>query len=194
MFTIGQILFFISLIILLVAEVVVFVILILIFISGFISHIHGAPYVPIRKKLTKALLAFGELSQSDIFYDLGSGDGRVLITAARDFRVKKAIGYEIALWPYLKSNFLTKRLHLNNRVHIYRKDFFEGNLSTASFIYMYLFPKLADKLAFKIANECQPGTKVLCPSFPIDTTRHQEFRLLRNGKIGKITTYLYQKI
>jgi len=194
MFTIGQILFFISLIILLVAEVVVFIILILIFISGFVSHTHGAPYVPIKKKLTKALLVFGELSPSDIFYDLGSGDGRVLITAARDFQIKKAIGYEIALWPYLKSNFLTKRLHLNNRVHIYRKDFFEGDLSAASFIYMYLFPKLVDKLAFKIANECQPGTKVLCPSFPIDITRHPEFRLLKSGKVGKINTYLYQKI
>jgi hypothetical protein len=190
----GQILFSVLLVVLLIAEVAVSISLILVFISGFVSHIYGAPYVPIRKKLAKELLAFGGLSESDIFYDLGSGDSRVLIAAARYFQVKKAIGYEIALWPYLKSNLLIKSSHFDNRLSVYRKDFFKGDLSAASFIYMYLFPKLIDKLAFKIANECQPGTKVLCPSFQIDIARHPEFRLLKIGKVGKITAYLYQKI
>jgi hypothetical protein len=194
MFAIGQILFSVLSVILILAEIFVVIGLIFIFVSGFTSHIHGAPYVPIRKKLLKELLTFGGLSESDIFYDLGSGDGRVLITAARDFRVRKAIGYEIAPWPYLKSIFLIKHLYLNNRVSVYRKNFFEGNLSDASFIYIYLFPKLVDGLAFKIANECRPETKILCPSFPINIAKHPEFELLKNGKAGKITAYLYKRV
>jgi len=59
---------------------------------------------------------------------------------------------------------------------------------------MYLFPKLVDKLAYKIAGECQVGTKILCPSFPIDIAKHPGFKLLKSEKIGRITAYLYEKI
>ncbi len=190
MFIVEQIL----LLILLAAEFAVTIVVILILISGIISSIHGAPYVPIRKKLTKDLLFFGGLSAGDIFYDLGSGDGRILISAVKNFGVEKAIGYEVALWPYLKSKFLIKHSRLDGYVSIHRKNFFNDNLSGANFIYMYLFPGLVDKLAYKIAGECQAGTKILCPSFPIDIAKHPEFKLLKSEKLGIITAYLYQKI
>jgi len=187
MFIVEQIL----LLILLAAEFVITIAVILILISGLISSIHGAPYVPIRKKLTKDLLSFGGLSENNIFYDLGSGDGRVLISAVKDFGVERAVGYEIALWPYLKSKFLIQRADLDDRISICRKNFFKTNLHETPFIYMYLFPGLVDKLAYKIAGECQTGTKILCPSFPIDIVRHPKFKLLKSEKIGKITAYLY---
>ena len=190
MLIVQQILLFV----LLTAEFIVTVAMVLILISGIASSIYGAPYVPVRKKLVKNLLTFGGLSKSDIFYDLGSGDGRVLISAVKDFGIEKAVGYEIALWPYLKSSFLIKHSHLDGRICVSRKNFFKTNLREASLIYMYLFPGLVDKLAYKIAEECQAGTKILCPSFPINIAKHPEFRLLKSEKIGKITAYLYQKI
>lgn len=190
MLIIQQILLFI----LLAAELIVVVALVLIFVSLLASHIYGAPYVPIGKRLAKDLLFFGGLSAGDVFYDLGSGDGRVLISAVRDFGVQKAVGYEIALWPYLKSKFLIKRSGLDGRISIRRKNFFKGDLSGTNFIYAYLFPKLVDKLAYKIASGCQAGTRILCPSFPIDINRHREFKLIKTGNFGKITAYLYEKI
>ncbi len=181
----------IFLLILLATELAVTIAVILILISGIVSSIYGAPYVPIRKKLAKDLLFFGELSAGDIFYDLGSGDGRVLISAVKDFGVERAIGYEVALWPYLRSRFLIKRSHLDDRISVRRKNVFKGDLSGASFIYMYLFPKLVDKLAYKIAGECQIGTKILCPSFPINIAEHPKLKLLKSEKIDRITAYLY---
>ncbi len=177
--------------ILLAAEFIVVVAMILILVSGVASSIYGAPYVPIRKKLVKDLLTFGGLSKGDIFYDLGSGDGRVLISATKDFGVEKVVGYEIAPWPYLESRFLIKHSRLDSRISVYRKNFFKTNLREALFIYMYLFPGLVDKLAYKIASECQAGTKILCPSFPIDIAKHPEFKLLKSEKLGIITAYLY---
>ncbi len=184
----------ILLLILLAAEFVITVAMILILVSGVASSVYGAPYVPIRKKLTKGLLFFGGLSAGNVFYDLGSGDGRVLISAIKDFGVEKAVGYEVALWPYLKSRSLIKHSHLDSRISVYRKNFFKTNLRETSFIYMYLFPGLVDKLAYKIASECQAGTKILCPSFPIDVAKHPEFKLLKSEKIGRIIAYLYEKI
>ena len=63
------------------------------FISGFTSIFYGAPYVPISKKLIKDLLIFGELSSQDIFYDLGSGDGRVLLSSVPPFNLNKTLRY-----------------------------------------------------------------------------------------------------
>lgn len=184
----------ILLLVLLAAEFIVIITLILIFVSGLASFVYGAPYVPIRKKLVKDLLTFGNLSEGDIFYDLGSGDGRVLMSAVKDFGVPKAAGYEIALWPYLKSKLLIRRAGLKNNIDVNRKNFFKVNLSPATFIYIYLFPCLVDRLAGKITKECRSSIKVLCPSFPIDVSKYKEFRLIKTGNFGKITAYLYEKI
>lgn len=184
----------ILLLVLLTAEFIAVITMILILASDFTSFIYGAPYVPIRKKLTKDLLFFGGLSADDIFYDLGSGDGRILMSAVRDFGIRRAIGYEIAPWPYLKSRFLIQRAGLGNDIDIKRKNFFGADLSQATFIYMYLFPRLVYRLVGKIAGECQSDTKVLCPNFPIDVNEHKEFKLIKTGNFGKITAYLYQKV
>lgn len=168
--------------------------LIFVFVSGIISNIYGAPFVPIKRKDIKKFLEFGGVSENDTFYDLGCGDGRVLLSAVNDFNAKRAIGYEVSLWPYLELKFLVWQTKGNSNLKIYRQDFFKANLSGATFVYMYLSPKLVNELAVKIAKECVAGTIILCPSFPIELEKHSEFRLLKSEKIGKITAYLYQKI
>jgi hypothetical protein len=186
-----MILLLVFILFLMLAVVLVFSVFLL---SGVVSSIHGAPYVPIASKLVGELLSFGGLSGKDIFYDLGSGDGRVLISAVKNFGVKKAVGCEVSFWPYLESKFA---LALNTsaadraKLNIKRRDFLSADLSEATFIYMYLFPKLINQLASKIACEVRPGIKILCPSFPIDLTSHPEFQLLKSQKIGRHLVYLY---
>ena len=148
--------------------------------------------MPMTRKYIDNLLKFGELNENDIFYDLGSGDGRVLIEASRDFKVKQGVGFEIAPWPYFKSRFLINRLKFSD-ISIYRKNSLTADVSKATFVYMYLFPKLVDRLTAKLTHELRPGAKILCPSFPIDTTRHTKFELKKEAKIGNITAYLYEK-
>lgn len=195
----------ITLFILLFAEMAVLLTLVLVFVSGIFSSLKGAPFVPIKRKLVSRLLAWGSPSPDDNFYDLGCGDGRVLISAVRDFGVKKAIGYEIAPWPYLIARWKVKMADLGDKIEIHRKSFFGADLSKADFIYMYLFPKLVNQLAEKIARECHAGTKILCPSFPIDLICHSspshlknrcegKFKLLKSEKIDKITAYSYELV
>jgi len=157
------------------------------------SGLRGAPYVPMRRKLVKQLLAFGDLNSKDILYDLGSGNGQVLIASVRDFHVREAVGYEIAPWPFFLSRWRIKRSGLK-KISLHRQNFLDADLSQATFVYAYLFPKIVDRLAVKLAGELGPGTKVLVPSFPIDLARHPEFLLKKEAKIGNITAYLYEKI
>lgn len=171
----------------------VIVFLVLTFFSSIISSLHGAPYVPIKRRHIKSLLSWAGLSADDIFYDLGCGDGRLLISAVKDSGVKGAIGYEVAIWPYLEARFACWNSGVDGRIKIFRRDFLKTDLGEASFIYAYLFPGLINKLASKMAGELRTGTKILCPSFPIDLERHPEFKLLKTGKFDKITAYLYEK-
>src|SRR5260221_284067 len=104
-------------IVLLLGEISVLLLLIFNFVSGFVSAIHGVPYVPIERHLIPNLLDFGNLKPEDIFCDLGSGDGRVLISAVKNYHVSEAKGYEVAPWPYFKSLLAVRRNHLKN-IHV----------------------------------------------------------------------------
>ncbi|HEY4506803.1 MAG TPA: class I SAM-dependent methyltransferase [Candidatus Paceibacterota bacterium] len=168
--------------------------LIVSFATVIISNAHGAPYVPVSRKVTKRLLEWGGVSSEDIFCDLGCGDARLLISAVRDFGVKKAVGYEIAPWPYMKARLLLMVSGLKDRIKILHRNIFNADLGDASFVYLYLMPKTVDRLAIKMSKELSLGAKVLCISFPIELDRHPEFKLLKSEKLGKITAYLYGRI
>lgn len=185
-------LFLVSRLVLLALLIGVLMMMSLMLSSGAKSVMLGAPYVPIRRKYVYDLLRFGGLSSDDILYDLGSGDGRVVIAGVKKFGVKEAIGIEATSWPYYKSKFLIR--DLGEKIKILRDNFFKTDLSKATFVYIYLFPELVDRLAGKLETELQSGTKVLCPSFPIDTAKHPRFILKKESKVGSITAYLYEKI
>lgn len=177
----------------LVIQLLAFLWLVSAFVSGMISAAHGVPYVPVPKSSVRKLLGFGQVQPEDILYDLGSGDGRIILSARRDFHVQRAIGYEVAPWPYWKSRFLIKFSKLSN-IEVRKRNFFKADFGNATCIYLYLFPKLVDQLAEKFAHELQSGTRVLCVSFPIDTAKHPQFQLKKEEKIGTLTAYLYEKI
>lgn len=161
--------------------------------SNIVSVIFGAPFVPLSRKKVKTILFFGGVSPGDIFYDLGCGDGRILVSAVRDFGVKKGIGWEAAFWPYYKSLFFTKDYRGRKVIEIFRGNLLKTNLVNATFIYLYLLPKITDKVAYKIAREAGSGTKILSPRFAIDLGKHPEFKLLKSGLVANIQTYLYER-
>ncbi len=159
--------------------------------SGLISTIFGAPYVPLSRKYIFKILSFGDLSPDNILYDLGCGDGRVLMSGLSNFNVLKAVGYEISPWSYFKTLLSIKQNKIK-RIELFRRNCLKAEISKATFIYLYLFPKLVDKIAYKIAREGKPKTKILCVLFPIDLSQHIEFKLLKSAKLDRLTAYLYE--
>ena len=117
------------------------------------SFLSGTPYIGIPRKSLYEILAFGELTGDDIFYDLGSGDGRVLITAREHFGVARAVGFEIAPWPYFVSRARVALKRLAGHISIHYKSFLKADLSPASFVYVYLYRELLnEKVAPKLAR------------------------------------------
>lgn len=162
-------------------------------ISGFISDFSGAPYVPLPKKSIKGILGFAEISGAENFYDLGAGDGRVLVEAVKGFGVEKGIGYEISPWPYLKAKFLIRRLGLSDKIKFFRQDFSKADLSQAEIIFIYLYPKIVQKLASKFSDELKPEAKIISVSFPIESPEKFNLRLIKSGKVDRLRVFVYEK-
>jgi len=146
----------------------VFVLLLVIVItSAFIGFLQTrVPFVstsqPDIERLVKELPVTGK----DVFYDLGSGDGRVCVWVS-GLSGAKSVGYELTWWTYvlavLRSKFKNQKLKLEFK----NKNFFKHNWAEATVIYGYLYPPLMGRVEEKIKTECKPGTTIVIRDFPL---------------------------
>ena len=91
------------------------------------SGVFGAPWVPTPKKRVRAMLEFAEVNSDDILYDLGSGDGRIVVMAGKDFGTT-SIGIELDPLRFLWSRFSIRRHRLHQKVRVIRTNFFKVSL------------------------------------------------------------------
>lgn len=118
------------------------------------------------EKIRKAL-KLARVTSKDIVYDLGSGDGKVLIIAAKEFNAR-GIGVEIDPLRFYISKFLIKLNGVSDKITIARKDFFETDISEASVVFVYLVPNALKKLKPKFIKELKPGTRIVSIKYEID--------------------------
>lgn len=130
--------------------------------SNIISVLSGSPYVMADKKVVRGSLKAAGLKKGDIFYDLGCGNGDVLIEAEK--MGVKAIGYEISPYYYIlakirtlnKPNIKVKYQNINNI-----------NLSKADVVYCYLLPRFLKKLSSQFQKKIKAGSRLISIGFPI---------------------------
>jgi len=130
------------------------------------SIFYDVPYVPTPKPIARQMLKMSELKPGELLYDLGSGDGRVLIMAAREFGAK-CVGIELNSFRCKLSNWRIKRMGLSNQIKVVRSSFFEADLSKADIVFMYLLPSINEKLKPKLINELKNGARVVTFTFII---------------------------
>lgn len=144
-----------------------FIILVAIIITYFYSIFYDVPFVPTPKPIIRQILKMSELKPDEFFYDLGSGDARVLIMAAREFGAK-CVGIELNLLRYALSNWKIHRMGLADQIKVIRRSFFESDLSQADVVFMYLLPSINEKLKPKLKNELKKGARVITFSYTIN--------------------------
>lgn len=121
-----------------------------------------APYVPTKSiRIKKALIAAG-IKKGDIFYELGSGDGRVVIAAAQ--MGAEGFGIEQSWIRIFYSRYKAARLKLKN-AHFIHGDIFNQNLSSATVVFIFLLPKGLRKLEPKLKKELKKGSIVITQTF-----------------------------
>jgi hypothetical protein len=130
----------------------------------------GGPYVPTPKIVVDQMLAMANVGPKDFVIDLGSGDGVIVLTAARQFNAR---GYGVDIDPELvrQSNAEAKRSGLADKVAFHVQDVFKADLSKATVITLYLLPSMMVNLRSKIFLEAQPGTRVVSHDYNFDEWR-----------------------
>jgi predicted RNA methylase len=126
-----------------------------------------APWVPLNRKEVERILNLAEIRSNDILYDLGSGDGRVIIAAAKKYKIK-TIGIEIA-WPLVFwSRLKIKFNKLSHLAEVRFGNLYQTDLSQATIVVFYLLPAAVEKLIPKLKKELKPGTKIISAAFKIN--------------------------
>lgn len=131
-----------------------------------VSHWYGAPYVKSRKENIKTMLELAKVRPGETAIDLGSGDGSVVIEAARNGA--QAIGVEINPFLVWYSRWRIKRAGLKTSATIVRGDFRHYPLSDADVVFLYLWPSTIEKLKEKLSQELKPGSRIISNGFPIN--------------------------
>lgn len=132
----------------------------------------GAPWLPVRKRDIADAFALVEPSAGDAVIDLGSGDGRLLLEAAK--RGASVIGYELNPFLVWISRF---RLRMYaSRAVIFRQNLLDADLSKAAIIFIFGIGPLMPKLSEKIRMQCRPGTKIISFAFELPGFRPAQTR------------------
>ncbi|HSG18137.1 MAG TPA: methyltransferase domain-containing protein [Anaerolineae bacterium] len=128
------------------------------------THFRGAQWAPTTMKTANKMLAIADVGPDDLVYDLGCGDGRIIVSAARRYGAR-AVGIEIDPFRYLWCQVLIAVLGLRGRVKVIFGDFFNQDLSDADVVTCYLLQVTNEKLEAKLKEDLRPGTRVVSNYF-----------------------------
>src|SRR5438874_3125786 len=156
----------------------------------------AGPYVPSPQSVVADMLRYADVGASDFLIDLGSGDGRIVLTAAKVFGAR-GFGVEIKEDLVRKANEAAQKEGLAERVQFMKADLFKTDISQASVITMYLLPDTVNLLKDKFLSELRPGTRILSHDYPLTgwiPEKYVQMDLEDKVHISGVTTtliYLY---
>jgi precorrin-6B methylase 2 len=122
------------------------------------------PFVSTSQRLVDAMLAVADVKQDDVLIDLGSGDGRIVITAAKRYGIR-ATGIEIVPELVRESEKTARELGVTEKVRFINGDLFGQDLRQASIVTVFLTPGVNLRLRPKLLRELRPGTRVVSHTF-----------------------------
>ena len=147
-----------------------------------------APFVPTRTKDLKRIFKLANLKQGEIFYDLGCGNGKLAIYAARKFNVK-AVGIEAA-WPMWLICQWRKLFYRSKNIEFKFGNLFNENLGEADMVYFFGMPdSIKKRLKEKLKQELKPGARVISYAFKVPGWQPQ---LVDKPSKKSASIYLYK--
>jgi len=156
----------------------------------------AGPYVPSPQSVVSDMLRYADVSATDFLIDLGSGDGRIVLTAAKVFGAR-GFGVEIKEDLVKLANEAAQKEGLADRVKFLKADLFKTDISQATVITMYLLPDTVNLLKDKFLTELRPGTRIVSHDYGLSGWIPEKFvqmDLEDKVQISGVTTtliYLY---
>ena len=150
-----------------------------------------SPFISIPENITDEIIKNLKLKNGDVFYDLGCGNGNLLIKAVHSNQNIKAVGIELAFLPYLISRWNTRNY---KNIEIKRENIFKTDLSNADVIFAYLFPKAMDKLLPVFEAKCKSGSRLVSCDYEAQNYKPAEIIDFKNTNKRGRKLFIYQKL
>jgi len=156
----------------------------------------AGPYVPSPQSVVADMLRYAEVGANDFLIDLGSGDGRIVLTAAKVFGAR-GFGVDIKEDLVKRANEAAQQEGLADRVKFVKQDLFKTDISQATVVTMYLLPDTVNLLKEKLLTELRPGTRIVSHDYPLTgwiPEKYVQMDLEDKVQISGVTTtliYLY---
>lgn len=128
------------------------------------QRVPDVQYVPTRQNVVGEMLKLANVTASDVVYDLGSGDGRIVITAAKDFGAT-GVGIEINPLMVREARENAETAGVKDKVKFIEGDIFEEDFGEATVVTMFLLPEINKKLRPKLLKQLKPGTRIVSHAF-----------------------------
>jgi SAM-dependent methyltransferase len=122
------------------------------------------PYVPTTEEAVKAMLKLANVKKNDVVYDLGCGDGRIVIAAAKEFGAR-GVGIDINPVRIGEANENAKKASVEGSVRFEENDLFQADIHEASVVTLFLLSDVNLKLRPKLLRELKPGTRLVSNTF-----------------------------
>lgn len=151
------------------------------------ARVPDVPYVPTRQEVVEAMLKLAGVKTGDIVYDLGCGDGRIVITAIQKYGANRGVGIDIDPDRIEEANANAKAAGVTTQVKFIEGDLFQADFREATVVTLYLLPSINLKLKPKLLRELKPGTRVVSHDFNMgdDWPPEKEIR------VGSSTVYFW---
>jgi len=145
-----------------------------------VSQTPDVIFVPTPQDVVEDMLRIANVQKGDVLYDLGSGDGRIAITAAKKYGVR-ATGIDIDPERIREANQNARKAGVTDLVKFRQEDLFKADFKDATVVTLYLLPDLNVKLRPKLWNELKPGTRIVSHQFEMGTWKPEK-KLESNGR------------
>jgi precorrin-6B methylase 2 len=131
------------------------------------KHEPDVPFVPTTEEAVKAMLKLADVKQSDIVYDLGCGDGRIVIAAAKDYGAH-GVGIDINPERIREAEANAKKAGVEKLVRFEENDLFKADIKEATVVTLFLLKNVNVQLRPKLLKDLKPGTRIVSNTFDMD--------------------------
>lgn len=154
-----------------------------------------APFVPSPPQVVRQMLMLADLKPGEVFFDLGAGDGRTVIMAAKDFGAR-AVGVELREDLAKKASATVYEQSLQDRITLVNGDMFQVDLTSADVIFLYLTTSANEKIKGKLESELKRGVRIVSHDYEVVGWKPTKvINFCENQTLGfpSHTIYLYKK-
>ena len=148
------------------------------------------PYVPTTETAVQAMLKLGEVKKTDVVYDLGCGDGRIVIAAAKNYGAR-GVGIDINPVRINEAKENAKKAGVEKLARFEENDLFEAKIGEATVVTLFLLPNINLKLRPKLLQDLKPGTRVVSNTFDMGDWKPEKEFIVPDTEVD---TYLSHRL